>query len=224
MNDLKQYKELCEIWTEQWYQYNTDKQYYEGRTNGTIPNRAKGLEELFRKLLNANKDFLINRVSENRINESIDELCFIIDHVRSEGVINYQTQTNLKELLEIGQSLVDSKLNSQQNLQVSYILDTILDTYWHQTSKDNVSEEIRTFYANLCSSILNADNSNSLSDNSYFKHCIYFIMMSDHIFNDKQFIKIKNQLNRYIETLYGEDHHLSKRWKSRQNEIEHNQK
>ncbi len=147
MNDLTKYKELCEIWTQQWLQYETDEIYREGRISGTIQNKAKGLDELFQKLQSENKDFLLNRITDNKSNQSIDELCFIIDHIRSEGIINYQTPINLEELLEIGLTLCENKLQTNKYLETGYIIDTILDIYWHQTNKDNVSKEIIQNYA-----------------------------------------------------------------------------
>jgi len=159
---------------------------------------------------------------------TIDEPCdlqrigLLTDEIRSESYLHYSSEVNLNNLMTIANDIVNRISLANYNAQESFfIVDSILDSIWHQRKEDELSDRNKRNLAALVVNILNKDNDqywvDSLSPSaSNYNHCIYFIFMLENRFRKKneEFKSVFNHLKKYIDR-YGHEHHLSIRWLNR---------
>lgn len=162
------------------------------------------------------------------VNEPCDlkKIGLLTEELRSEAYLYYTSEAELNELMSIANDLVFRiNLAKYDPQSTFFIVDSILDSIWHQKKSEELSDTNKRTLTKLAINILNQSNEKywieSLSPSeSNFNHCIYFIFMLEDRFRieNEEFEAVYNHLFKYIEK-YGQDHHLSQRWLKRRSKL-----
>jgi hypothetical protein len=166
--------------------------------------------------------------NETPINSVCDynNILNLTEEIRSEAYLYYLTDEELNTFISFADKILERIQFLDEGSELSFsVIDSILDSIWHQKKTEELSSKSRREISKLALSILNTKNRKYWKDDlspsaSSYNHCIYFIFMLEDRFRteNEEFETVFNYLEEYIEK-YGYEHHLSKRWIKRMNQI-----
>lgn len=169
---------------------------------------------------------LIPGFDENKIpvdsNCNYVKLRVLTEEIRSEAYLPYLSEEELITFISIADKILNRIRFLDEGSDLSFgVIDSILDSLWHQKKTKELSNKTRREIAKLALSILNPKYQKYWIDDlspsvSSYNHCIYFIFMLEDRFRteNEEFDAVFDYLMKYIDK-YGHEHHLSKRWLKR---------
>ena len=143
----------------------------------------------------------------------------LTEELRSEAYLIHMSEDELNSFISVAYKILTRIKFLNEGSEFSFlVIESILDSIWHQKKTEELSNKTRRELAKLAITIMNPTNDQYWIDSlapsaSSFNHCIYFIFMLEDRFRteNEEFEAVYNQLEKYIKR-YGNDHHLSQRW------------
>lgn len=107
----------------------------------------------------------------------------LTEEIRSDAHLLYMSEEELSSLISIAEKILIRIQFLDEGSELSFgVIDSILDSIWHQKKTEDLSSKTRREIAKLALSILNPTYEKYWIDDlspsaSSYNHCVYFIFM-----------------------------------------------